>query len=115
MVLVGLSKEDQAVEVELERTRLPDSRREAEETERGGVGVPDGVGRAVEEAESAGGEEAEGGGRVNWGGASSPDGDAAGVEDGGDEGVGGVDGEEAEGEGGVWRGPCLAWVGSVES
>ena len=57
MVLVGLSKEDQAVEVELERTRLPDSRREAEETERGGVGVPDGVGRAVEEAESSRGEE----------------------------------------------------------
>ena len=37
MVSVGLSKEDQAVEVELERTRLPDSRREAEETEREAV------------------------------------------------------------------------------
>ena len=77
MVLVGLSKEDQAVEVELERTRLPDSRREAEETERGGVGVPHGVGRAVEEAKSSRGEEVEGGEGVNWGGAGSPDGDSA--------------------------------------
>lgn len=85
--------------------------------ERGGVGVPDGVGRAVEEAESAGGEEVEGGGGVHWGGARGPDGDPAGVEDGGDEGVGlgEVDGEEAEREGGLRRGPCLAWVGSVES
>lgn len=62
----------------------------------GGARVPDGITGAVEKAEGAGWEELEGGRGVHWGGACCPDGDAAGVGYGGDEGGGAVGGDGAE-------------------
>ena len=74
----------------------------------GGVGIPQSGPRPINEEEVSGGEEAEGAAGVHGDAVSGgPDsGGAAGVDDGGDEGIrGGLEREETEGEGVVWRRP----------